>query len=151
MKAELGVILAGLTLSGCSMSTVYRIDDGFEDFFARVEGLPAYARSLEKVPLEDLPKAERGWREYEIGRRFEHGLGLPQDVACATYWYSQAAHSRYEIYDDNPAWRINPPLVTRYGLPWARVALHRLSADVDGDADGPRLAARCRIDTAQRG
>lgn len=136
-----------LALCLASCQSVRGTANAFEDFFAPIEGFPRYAQGLQTEPLEALPAARRGWREYEIGRRFELGLGVPQDPACALRWYYVAAASPYEDIDWNTASGFYGQTVTRYGLPWARIAIRR----IEKSAPSARAASHGRCEISARG
>lgn len=119
------------TLHGCASTqqTIVKAGEATVDFFAPIEGLPRRAKALEILSLDDLARADGGWREYELGRRYEFGIGLPRDVLCARYWYGHAAISPYEDVGSPTVWGFNPPTVTYVGVPWARIGLRRLSRE----------------------
>jgi hypothetical protein len=129
---RIGVLVAALApLAGCA--TLSAVDRGYGDALAAIEPNPREAKLARKLSMQELKWAPRGWREYEIGRRFEEGIGVDRNLNCAAYWYRLASVSAYEQIDFNPAWGVNPPTVTHVGLPWARLALRRIGR-ADDDA-----------------
>jgi hypothetical protein len=118
--------------------------DAYADFFAPIEGLPRNAKALQTAPPAGVLNGPRGWREYELGRRFELGVGgLPQDRTCAMVWYAAAAESPYEELDWGPGAGVTPPTVTHVGVPFARIALRRLGYRA-GANPATDVYARCR-------
>ena len=123
------IVALALCLIGCASghNGVIKAGNAYADFFAPIEGLPTNARRLQSATLPAVLGGDRGWREYELGRRFELGVGgLPRDSACAVIWYRAAVASPYEQLDWGPGAGVKPPTVTRFGVPFARIALRRL-------------------------
>ncbi len=62
---------------------------------------PAPSKPVASAPLGDVPASERALRaaavagnpaaQYEVGQRYANGDNVPQDLAQAAYWYTQAA------------------------------------------------------------
>ena len=132
------------SLGGCA--TLRGIDNGYGDALAVIEPNPREAKLVRKLSMEELRSAPRGWREYEMGRRFEKGDGVGRSLDCAAYWYRLASVSPFEQIDFNPAWGVNPPTVTHVGLPWARLALRRIGR---ANTDAPPIDPRTCLDITQ--
>jgi len=84
--------------------------------------------------------AKAPFNDYELGRRFENGIGVDKDLRCAVHWYYWASITSYEVDDTiNPGRDTNSkPYTIKYtdGLPRARNALKRLkNAGLITDAD----------------
>jgi len=144
------LVLAVWALAGCS--SVTQAGDAMEVFWSGIEGMPAEARDLEGVPIATLARFRpQGWGEYELGRRFEVGLGLPKDEQCAAVFYSAAAQSPYDITQSassysiatQSTWTSAPMRQRRFGLPWARAAFRRLNVSLPVDE---QAAARLRCE-----
>ncbi|MFT3997822.1 MAG: hypothetical protein QM667_10485 [Asticcacaulis sp.] len=141
-----------LTLPGLSACTaIYEADRASRDLFDPIEGMPGWAKTMEKQSWAEVYDGPSGWSEYEIGRRFENGIGVDKDTYCAVYWYWRASISSYEVEDTvSPGRDANrKPYMVKYsdGLPRARNALKRLKAagvPVDEDIARARNAAILR-------
>lgn len=130
-----------MALVGCAATRdgIIRAANSYDDFFAPIEGLPVHARALQKATLNEVLAGGPGWREYEIGRRFEvGGGGLPRDEGCALLSYEVAAHSPYKYLDWSGATGPRPTKLTCIGVPFARIALRRLRHE---DQPGARSLA----------
>ena len=141
------MILLAIALAGCAASGKAFIgaEHAYSDFFAPIEGLPPNAKTLQKASLRDVLAGGPGWTEYEIGRRFDEGVGgLPRDPACARQWYERAARSPYEYLDWSGASGPRPTRVTRIGLPFARIALRKLDGKVQATGPAPDDSPRCQ-------
>ena len=146
LEARRFLILAAVSASLGGCTTLRGIDNGYGDALAFIEPNPREAKLVRKLSMQELRWAPRGWREYEMGRRFEEGVGVARSFDCAAYWYSLASVSAFEQIDFNPAWGVNPPTVTHVGLPWARLALRRIGR---ANTDAPPIDPRTCLDITQ--
>jgi hypothetical protein len=120
------------------------MENASADLFSSIEGMPAEAKALETGPLQQLACcAPYGVREYELGRRFEMGVGgLRQDTQCALFFYGESGVLSVTLRQHNAH---GPDDVTYLGFPPGRRAVRRLgkAGHVLAPADYAKASQRC--------
>jgi hypothetical protein len=114
-------LLGLLLLSGCvSLENAYTELGVFE------WDLPPEARNLaDKSPHDLIAFAPAGVREFEIGRRLEHGSkGFPSDRRCALIYFEASGRTPTRIRQNMGA--AGTQTLTYMGFPNGRVAARRL-------------------------
>lgn len=145
MANQIAVSGACLLLTGCSAITAT------SDALDTLGRPPAEARKMESASLDEVVQSSaEGWPDYELGRRFEYGVDVPQDTNCAVAFYDAAAWGWYNIvqtpstYSGGLVLTLPPTTYRRAGMPWAREALRRLRAPSAGRSLAPERE-RCRV------
>lgn len=131
-KFGIGAGLAmAVFLTGCS---VRGVENAVTDLVFAGSSVPDEARALQDLPLGDMILAPNGYRQFELGRRFELGVGgVSQDLQCAAHYYEVSGQTtartrRRATY----GWED----VTFLGLPEGRAARRRLANISPPDSPG---------------
>ncbi len=125
MSGAVWLLLAVVASSCSTISQTGRdLDDGLTIF---MQGeIPPEAKPLQDAPLAEIKQSARVlniWAAFELARRYEHAIGLPEDLACAAYWYRVVYVSRYQkpMSNGTTNWTVGAT-----GLPQAKRAIERL-------------------------
>lgn len=118
---RVAITLVGGVLTGCAS-----LEHGYVDALTFEGDLPPEARALRSKSASDLAAfAPPGVREFEIARRFEHGLdGFPLDRRCALVFNDISGRRTTRIQQD--LLRAGTQTLTYQGFPNGRAAARRL-------------------------
>lgn len=129
-----------LALSSAACSGIEAAGQQLEEQFEVMESgdFPPEARRLSGASLESVVDGAVDaeiWSEFELARRYEHGIGIERDLECAAFWYDDATRRTYTNGIVTGGTRIGQQ---RTNHPLARAALRRLS---DNPETAPAVTA----------
>ena len=115
-----------LALAGCCLTGCTSLENGYVDALTFEGDLPPEARALRSHSASDLVEfGPPGVREFEIARRFEHGVdGFPLDRRCALVFNDISGSRTTRIRQD--LLRAGTQTLTYLGFPNGRAAARRL-------------------------